>query len=658
MKGKGYVAMLAVLYGAAFLAGFNENLVNMGLMSIMRDFSIDSVTAQWLVTGYMIVATVVVMSMAFLYRRIKLRLLFFIGAALTAVGSLMGLLAMNYPFLLVARLVQAAGAGLFIPLMMNTILIVAPKHRLGTFMSIGGCMITFGPALAPVVCGGLVTAFGWHSIFTVPLAAMALLAAAGAFVLSDVENTDAHLDAVSVVLSAAFLFTLSFGLAQLTITPVAGVASLAAAVASAAVFVLRQLRIDHPLIDMSPMCRSTFWPAIVLVVVAMTITFSLSVILPLYFEGAMGMSAFMAGIVILIPVLVNAGCTLLGGRIMDARGEWPLLPLGMLCMLVGVIGLAVAAPTLSIIAMFVSALFAYAGVGLTFSPSQTAGLRTLPPEQNPFGVALMTTFVQVAACIGPSMFIGVMSSAQAAASTAGAVEGLATARGFSAAAAVAAVVAGIGFVCAFVYALFARRNAARRAVAADIMPAGDGVVAVAGGSMAAEGAAAWTGAAAPAGLADATVASVMQREPYTLSSGTLVREAMRSLVEHRVSGMPIVDDEGRAVGYVSDGDIMRYLADQHPLVTSSYALIEAANNRSMDERLNELMELPVMAIATEKVVTLGAGTPLKDACQLLAQHRLKKVPVTSGGRVVGTVNRSDVLRMAMRTYLSGEEPVA
>ena len=635
MKGKGYVAMLAVLYGAAFLAGFNENLVNMGLMSIMREYGVDSVTAQWLVTGYMIVATVVVMSMAFLYRRVHLRLLFFVGAALTIAGSVMGLVAMSFPFLMVARLVQAAGAGLFIPLMMNTILVVALKHKLGTFMSIGGCMITFGPAFAPVVCGGLVTAFGWHSIFATPLVAMAALAIAGVFVLHDVDNTEAHLDLPSVALSAVFLFTLSFGLAQLTITPLIGAGSLVVAVASAAVFVLRQFRIDHPLIDMTPMRSSAFWPAIVLVVVAMTITFSLSVILPLYFEGALGMSAFMAGIIILVPVLLNAGCTLLGGRIMDSRGEWPLLPAGMLLMVVGCVLLAIAAPALSAPAMFVGALFAYAGVGLVFSPSQTAGLRTLPREQNPFGVALMTTFVQVAACIGPSMFIGIMSSSQAGAAVQGADEALAAALGFSSAIVVAAVIAGIGLVTAVVFALGARKRAAARAAAAETP--------------------AVQGAAAPLDLASATVASVMQADPYTIPADTLVRDAMRMLVEHRVSGMPLVDAQGRAAGYVSDGDIMRYLADQHPLVTSSYSLLEAASSQTMDERLAELMELPVAEIATANVVSIGAGMPLKDACQLLAQHKFKKLPVTSDGRVVGTVNRSDVLRLSMQRYLEKVE---
>ena len=168
MQGKPLVLLLGVLYGGAFLAGFNENLVNMALMSIMAEYAIDSITAQWLVTGYMIVATVVVTCMAFFYRRFKLRTLFFSASALAFAGSAMGLFAQSFAMLLCARLVQAVGTGIFIPLMMNTILAVTPKNKLGTYMSIGSCMITFGPAFAPVVCGAIVTGFGWRFVFAVP----------------------------------------------------------------------------------------------------------------------------------------------------------------------------------------------------------------------------------------------------------------------------------------------------------------------------------------------------------------------------------------------------------------------------------------------------------------------------------------------------------
>ena len=689
-KGASYVPLLGVLYAAAFLAGFNENLVNMGLMSIMGEYGVDSVTAQWLVTGYMIASTVVVMCMAFFYRRFELRKLFFAGAVLCVVGSAMGLFSMNFGFLLVARLIQAVGAGMFIPMMMNTILVVTPRNKLGTFMSIGGCMISFGPAFAPVVCGCLVTAFGWHSVFAVPLVGMVVIALLGMVFLRNLGTSEIHLDVPSACLSAVFLFTLSFGLAQVMAQPVVGIASLVVAIASAVVFVVRQTRCAFPLIDVTPMKSIRFWPATVLVVVAMMIMFSLSVLLPLYFEGALGMSAFMAGLVILAPVLVNTGFTLVAGRIMDKRGEWPLLPAGFALGALGTAAMAIVAPSQSAPALFVAALFVYAGIGLVFSPSQTAGLKTLPPQQNPFGVALMTTFVQVAACVGPALFTGVLSSVQGGAIAGGADAGLGCALGFAAAIEVAAVIAFVGLAVAFVYSLAAHRRAAQApaVVGAGVAgapashgpqagaPAGEAAVsaahvaacersadepgraveAVQAGTAVREHTAGEPGRAAQVGaaasLSSATLADIMEREPYAVAADAPVSEAMHALVEHQVSGLPLVDAQGRVCGFVSDGDIMRYLADKTPAFASSYVFLEAANNQSIDERLHELMVLPVAEIATDKVVSLPASTTLKDACQTLAQHKFKKAPVVDeAGRMVGVVSRSSILRRAMESYL-------
>lgn len=624
MQGKPLVLLLSVLYGSAFIAGFNENLVNMALVSIMAEYGVDSVTAQWLVTGYMIVATVVVTCMAFLYRRFHVRTLFFGAAGLSIVGSAMGLVAPSFELLLVARLVQAVGTGIFIPLMMNTILVVTPKNKLGTYLSVGGCMITFGPAFAPVVCGALVTAFGWHSIFVVPIVAMAVLTVLGFFYMKNLETHEAHLDVPSVALSAVVLTALSFGLTQLTTDGVLAAATLVLAAVAAAVFVVRQLRCAHPLIDLAPMKNRAFWPALILVTIAMMSMFSMSVLLPLYFEGAAGMTAFAAGLVILVPVLANAGATLLGGRIMDKRSEWPLLPLGFGGIAVGFIALVAVAPQLSVPAVFVAMLVMYVAVGFIFSPSQTAGLRALPPQQNPFGVALMTTFVQIAACIGPSLYIGIMSSGQAGAAAGGASAAQATADGFALAMAVAAVIGVAGFALALAYARAARKRAAVQAVERS--------------------------AQSPV---QSVLASIMEADPYTLPAATPVREAMRAFVDLRVGGLPLVDEQGHPAGFVSDGDVMRYLADKHPLITGSYSLVEAANSQTFDERLRELIGLPVSAIATDKLVAIEAGSSLEEVCNLLATRRLKKVPVVRDGAIVGTVNRSDVLRYAMDTCLQG-----
>lgn len=452
-------ALLAVFYGCGFLAGFNENLVNMALVAIMGDFSIDAVCAQWLVTGYMIAVTVVVTCMAYLYRRLSMRTLFFAAAFLSIAGSLGGLVAPNFPLLLMARLVQAAGTGVFIPLMMNVIVDRVPHESLGTYLAIGSAMITIGPATAPIVTGFMVSDLGWRSVFAVPLVAASLLAIIGIFVVpGGREPVPGGFDLLSAALVGAGVTLLSMGLSEVSLQPLAGVALLMGAAFALGWFARRQTRLPRPLVSMEPLRRHAFWPAAVLVMITMMTYFSLSVIAPLYFEEAAGLIARTAGILMVAPVLANAAASVASGRVLDRRGEWPVLPVGLGLAVAGLLVAMAGALSGSVAVATVGVFFGYLGTGMVLSPAQTAGLRRLPNELDSHGVILMSMAVQLSACLGPAMYIGIMTSRATTAAAAGASAAQASAEGFAAAMAAAAVVAGIGCAAAFVYARKLRRR--------------------------------------------------------------------------------------------------------------------------------------------------------------------------------------------------------
>ena len=450
--------LLAVFYGCGFLAGFNENLVNMALVAIMGDFSIDAVAAQWLVTGYMIAVTVVVTCMAYLYRRLSMRTLFFAAAALSIAGSAGGFLAPNFPLLLVARLVQAVGTGVFIPLMMNVIVDRVPHGRLGTYLAIGSAMITIGPATAPIVTGFMVSDLGWRSVFLVPLAAAVALTVAGIFVVRGGREPErARFDLPSALLTAAGVTLLCVGLSEVTLRPAVGAAALIGAALALGWFARRQEHLARPLVSMEPLHHGMFWPAALLVMVTMMTYFSLSVMAPLYFEEA-GLAASMAGVLMVAPVLANAAASVLSGRALDRWGEWPLLPAGLAIAVAG-LGITIAGALAgSVVVATAGIFFGYLGTGMVLSPAQTAGLRRLPEELDSHGVTLMSMAVQLSACLGPAAYVGIMSSATAAASAAGVPAAQASAEGFAVAMIAALVVAAAGLVAAFFYARFTKRR--------------------------------------------------------------------------------------------------------------------------------------------------------------------------------------------------------
>lgn len=624
--------MLAVLYGSAFVAAFNENTINVALISIMGEFAVDANTAQWLVTGYMIVTAIVVTVSAFLTKRLRLRTLFLAAAGFLTFGLVAAMLAPTWPLFLAARLVQAVGTGIFIPVMMSTVLAVAPRTRMGTYLSIGGCMITFGPAFAPVVSGLMVTTLGWRSIFLPPAALIVVLALLGVALIRNItEPEKIKLDGASVVLSAVGLTSFVFGLSLVMASPMVAVIAIAVGLAVMGAFVVRQHRIPNPLLNLTPMRNRLFAPVCVLIVVAMMTTFSMSVLLPLYFEGALGTTALAAGALLLAPILVNAVTSLVGGRVMDKRGSWPLLPAGFAVITVGQLAVCLCAPALSLGGVLAASVVVYAGVGLVLSSSQTAGLQTLAPEQNPHGVAILNTFIQIAAAVGPSLFIGVLSSVAGSVEAAGTADALAQAEGFSAAVAVACVIAGIGMLTAFAYARKRQRLAE----------------AVLDASM--------TGAVSPTVRPEAVehgpealTAHDLMKAPYVVADSASVREVMAQLIDRKTSGLPVVDGRGAIVGFVTDGDVLASLGKPDAAgfdLTASLAVIR--DMRNFDERFAETLSANVMDIATTSIVSVAESAPIDEVCALLSTKRIKKVPVLAGRRVVGTISRADIVRTLM-----------
>ena len=469
----------------------------------------------------------------------------------------------------------------------------------------------------------MATSFGWRSLFLPPAIIVVLLALAGiALVKNIAEPQKIKLDILSIVLSAIGLFALVYGLSVVTTNLALSAGALAVGIASIFGFVVRQRTATTPLLDLGPLRNTRFSTACILVVVAMMTTFSMSVLLPLYFEGSLGMSAFVSGTLLLAPILVNAGTALVGGRIMDKRGSWPLLPIGFALIAAGQLAVCLMAPHMSWVAVLIGSIIVYAGVGLVFSPSQTAGLQTLDREQNPHGVAIINTFIQVAACIGPSLFIGVLSTTAAKAASSGSSVALSQAQGFSAAVAVATIIAAAGLTVSFFYARRSRVSAMETQAASFSKPA------------------------VP------TVESIMKCDAYTVSDKATVLEAMCILLEHRTSGLPVVDNRNNVVGFLSDGDIMKTLAVQKPSgYDLAYGLAIYRDDDEFDERLSEVLGMNVMELATDTIVAVRADWSIEEICRVLGEKRIKKVPVVQNGALVGTVSRTDVTRHLMEAFV-------
>lgn len=143
----------------------------------------------------------------------------------------------------------------------------------------------------------------------------------------------------------------------------------------------------------------------------------------------------------------------------------------------------------------------------------------------------------------------------------------------------------------------------------------------------------------------------MKTDVYALSSTDTVLDALTTFGVRGISGAPVLDADGALVGFLSDGDVMRYLSAAHPSSTSIYSYAIGADDDLVDA-MADLADLNVMRLATREVVTIDAGASIADAVAALSDAHLKKVPVVSdAGAMVGIVSRSAINRLAITSYL-------
>lgn len=453
--------MLAIVIGMGVIATFNENVVNVALVYIQADFGVSSVTSQWLVTGYMIVSAVTSGVCAFLLHRFTLRSIVFSAGGLFVAGCIAAALAPNYPLLLVFRLLQAIGTGLFVPVMMATILKVGPPERMGTLVAIGNMCITLGPMLGPFVTGAVISAFPWRALFLPAAIVMVVLLALAAFFVSNVhELTDDRLDVPSIVLAAPGLTFFMYGLTQVSSNLPASIAALAAGALLLALFARRQFRIPAPFLNLTPFKDARFVIACLMLVVAMMSSFSTTVLLPEYLQDGVGVTAFLTGLLILLPMSFDAIFTFVGGSIFDRRGEFPLLPVGYLIMALALLGMCVTSRNLELWPLIVFTCVNFVAVGITYTVCQSAGLVRLSEAEHPHGVSIMSVTVMVAAALATSLYGGVAQAGVTGAIAEGFSQSAAQGIGFSDAMIVGVVFSVIALLLSFAFAR--RRPKTRR----------------------------------------------------------------------------------------------------------------------------------------------------------------------------------------------------
>ncbi|WP_029192470.1 CBS domain-containing protein [Paenibacillus harenae] len=142
---------------------------------------------------------------------------------------------------------------------------------------------------------------------------------------------------------------------------------------------------------------------------------------------------------------------------------------------------------------------------------------------------------------------------------------------------------------------------------------------------------------------------IMIRNVYKVKEYDTVRSVIERFIQHRISGLPVVNDRNEIVGYISDGDIMRYIGKKEDRVVNLiYYSTVISDAEAFEEKVERILDLNVMTIAKKKVVTAPWEEDIDRIATILGQKQIKKVPIERNGVLVGIISRGDIIRHAFK----------
>lgn len=403
---------------AGFIGMFSETALNIALTDLMKELHITAATVQWLTTGYLLVLGILVPVSGLLLQWFTTRQLFTVSLIFSILGTFIAALAPSFPFLLAARIVQALGTGLLLPLMFNTILMIFPPHKRGAAMGTIGLVIMFAPAIGPTFSGLVLEHLNWHWIFWISLPFLVLALVFGIAYMQNVsETTKPKIDVLSIILSTIGFGGIVFGFSN------AGEGSRGMVQPDCyRVADCRRCRpypifnppADNEAADDEPPC-----------VQIPDVYFGCDHGIHLY-DGhsviyaasadvsarRLVLTAFASGLVLLPGGILNGFMSPVTGRLFDKYGpKWLVIP-GFVIVAVVLWFFSNVTTTSTAVLIIILHTCLMIGISMIMMPAQTNGLNQLPREFYPDSTAIMNTLQQMAGAIGTAVAVSIMAAGQ------------------------------------------------------------------------------------------------------------------------------------------------------------------------------------------------------------------------------------------------------
>ena len=404
-------ALFVIIIGG-FMAILDTSIVNIAIPKLESVFSVNTQEIQWVVTIYLLTLGAVVPLAGWLGDHFGFRRIYMAALVVFTVGSALSGLSWDLGSLMVFRVLQAIGGGLIMPITMAMVYRMVPRTQIGMAMGIWGVTAIVAPAIGPALGGYLVQYVDWRLIFyiNVPIGILGFFLSL-VFVPAFAPTQRVPLDGVGFALSASGLFGLLLGLSQgetwgWTSEPI--VLIVAASVLVLGLFVLWELTVSHPLLDLRVFRHGSFAVANLITVVVTIGMFAGVFYVPLFLQTVVGYGAMKTGFMMMPSALATALTMGISGRLYDKIGAKPLVIPGLIILAYATYllhNLSVNTPVIDVIFwLSVRGL----GIGLTMMPAIAAGMSRVPADLVATGSAINNIVQRLAGSFGLAALTAVL----------------------------------------------------------------------------------------------------------------------------------------------------------------------------------------------------------------------------------------------------------
>ncbi|HDF5853418.1 TPA: DHA2 family efflux MFS transporter permease subunit [Staphylococcus aureus] len=406
--------ILAALLFGMFIAILNQTLLNVALPKINTEFNISASTEQWLMTGFMLVNGILIPITAYLFNKYSYRKLFLVALVLFTIGSLICAISMNFPIMMVGRVLQAIGAGVLMPLGSIVIITIYPPEKRGAAMGTMGIAMILAPAIGPTLSGYIVQNYHWNVMFY-GMFIIGIIAILVGFVWFKLYQytTNPKADIPGIIFSTIGFGALLYGFSEAGNKGWGSVeieTMFAIGIIFIILFVIRELRMKAPMLNLEVLKFPTFTLTTVINMVVMLSLYGGMILLPIYLQNLRGFSALDSGLLLLPGSLIMGLLGPFAGKLLDTIGLKPLAIFGIAVMTYAtweLTKLNMDTPYMTIMGIYVLRSF---GMAFIMMPMVTAAINALPGRLASHGNAFLNTMRQLAGSIGTAILVTVMTT--------------------------------------------------------------------------------------------------------------------------------------------------------------------------------------------------------------------------------------------------------